>query len=249
MITLARDSGDDRPVGERSRMRRIVPGFERIRRSIPARRTGGRSSRIASLGWTTGNRAAQAHVQRQTDETHGGEGELDVDVPGETTIEAVAGALRDRGLEVPVGSELSLADYLWTDATRGSREAAVTGTRAVYVRLGPAGTPISLHELIQRVHEEGTVGAGSVRRPTRLLSVGVFRYPSGVHDVQMQVDEIETGRITHAAYVEGGQDTVGIATAADDAVGQSEAEAFDRGDTSPLPRTDSAGGASSEGRA
>jgi hypothetical protein len=181
------------------------------RRSAGADRSSGgeRSSPVASVHAAAGNQA----VQRQASETDQQSGDredkqLEADVSEQASIHAVTRALRNRGFTPAPG--FTLEDYVRTDVSQATRGETVTGTREVFVRVGPDGHLLPRHDAIE---QRGDVEPGSLQGATRLLNLELFQYPDGQHDVAMKLLDVESGAIKNQRMGEGGVLNTGLSDA------------------------------------
>ncbi|MCU4801553.1 hypothetical protein OB920_14330 [Halobacteria archaeon HArc-gm2] len=142
------------------------------------------------------------------------------DIDGRTATQAVAAALRERGLEPPQGSGLTMEDYVWTRVTQGSRGQTVTGTREAYVRVGPDGNVLPNPQTLARQRALGDVEAETLEGASHVLNVEMYRYPDGQHDATVRFVEVETGLIQNQRQGAGATGDAGLAEAVDDGLDQ-----------------------------
>ncbi|MEF8783308.1 MAG: LysM peptidoglycan-binding domain-containing protein [Haloarculaceae archaeon] len=178
------------------------------------------SDPVASLHRTAGNQAVGTTVQRQQsgDESD----ELSADISDDAAVYAVTRALRNRGFTPAPG--LTLEDYLETDVTQATRGETVTGTREVYVRVGPDGNLLPSQEWLEQEQEAGRVEEGTLQGATRLLNFELFQYPDGQHDVAMKLMRVESAVIKNQRMGEGGAMNTGLTEAIDNAWDKFEVE-------------------------
>lgn len=205
--------------------RRSTNGQSRTRRHENGTNGQTRSDPVASLHHTAGNQTVGRAVQRQQSKggNHGNEREdLSADISESAAVYAVTRALRNRGFTPAPG--LTLEDYLRTDVTQASRGETVTGTREVYVRVGPDGNLLPSQEWLEQEQEAGRVEEGTLQGATRLLNFELFQYPDGRHDVAMKLMRVESAVIKNQRMGEGGPMNTGLTEAIDDAWDKFEIE-------------------------
>lgn len=147
---------------------------------------------------------------------------LPTDISEDEGLEAVADALRERGLRPPPGSDLTLEDYLISSVDKATRGQTVTGSRSVSVRLGPDGNLLPKHEeAIKRARFDGDT-AGSLQGAAHWLDIDLSRVEEGDFDAQVNLVDVETGKIEESHYAGWNEQNADLADVINEALGNVE---------------------------